>query len=120
MQLIVKPKQTYFFRRLDSKCTYMQNANFRKLEANLSTVSFARAQKIGNCYFSPERLVFNKNSMHRAHTKIKGKILEITWFENPSLKNCSGQRITWVFKRLKTYKNKRDISLAKSLLFGTL
>lgn len=120
MQLIVKRKQTYFFRRMDSKCTYMQYVTFKNQGEGNASVYFGKSMRLGNCYYKPDKLISSPLTMKTIKTSAKNKNLSIEWANNPSLKDCSGQAISWNFKRLKKYKRSKSRKLARNPLYGTL
>lgn len=120
MQLIVKPTKTYFFRRIDSKCTYMQYVSVKSSDKNLHSIFYKNTEKLGNCYFKPTALVKRPLKFSEIRTEAKGKELKIHWKQNPSLTDCKGDAVTWVFKRLKKYHTPKSKKLARSPLYGTL
>lgn len=120
MQLIVRPKETYFFRRIDSKCTYMQYVKIKTNGKRQASMYFGKARMLGNCYYKPERLVASPLTMNQIQTEVKGKKLSISWDKNPSLNDCSGEKVVWKFKRLKEYKRAKNRKLARNPLYGTL
>ena len=114
MQLIVKENKTYFFRRIDSKCAYLQYVNARNLSDGNISLAFGESMKYGNCYFSPKSFISKNGDIRRVKIAAKGKNLSIHWEEAPSLKHCSNQNITWSFKRIKRYKSEPNARLASS------
>ena|GEM_PF-6771178 len=107
MQLIIKDNKSYFFRRIDSKCAYIQDISVHSLGQGKVSMSFGEAKKYGNCYFSPKRLVGKSGETQVLQLRIKNKKLSMDIDKNPSLKDCNGNSVTWNFKRIHNYSDSK-------------
>ena len=85
MQLIIKDNKSYFFRRIDSKCAYIQDISVHSLGQGKVSMSFGDAKKYGNCYFSPKRLVGKSGETQVLQLRIKNKKLSIDIDKNPKI-----------------------------------
>lgn len=107
MQLIIKDNESYFFRRIDSKCAYIQDLNVHSLGKKQISLSFGKAKKYGNCYFSPKRLVGKLGETQVLKIDVAKKNLSLELNKNPSLRDCNGKAVRWNFKRIHDYKESK-------------